>query len=93
LQEAAKVTFADRQRRSSTVQRIVVILVGMFEVFVIVLGIPEVESEVNPGAGRILQELSLPEAWIAAKELDPRPEGVVSFFKGCFFSRLDFELP
>lgn len=87
------VTFADRQRRSSTVQRIVVNLVGMFEVFVIALGIPEVESEVNPGAGRIFQELSLPEAWIAVKELDPRPEGAIGSFEGCFFSRLDFELP
>ncbi|HEY4979857.1 MAG TPA: hypothetical protein VII25_11870 [Candidatus Acidoferrum sp.] len=42
-------------------------LVGVFEVDVVFFGIPEVEGEVNAGAGRVLEELSLSEVWIALK--------------------------
>jgi hypothetical protein len=65
----------------------------MFEVSVVVFGIPEIESEVNPGAGRILQELSLPEVRIAPEEFSPLPLGSIDSFKALLFSRLDFELP
>jgi hypothetical protein len=65
----------------------------LFEELVIVFGIPEIEREVNPGAGRIFQELSLPEVRIALEKLNPRPLGAIDLFKTRFVSPLDFELP
>ncbi len=52
LQEAAKVTFAERQALGQAVQRFVFKLVGVFEVVVVVFGVPEVESEVDRESGK-----------------------------------------
>jgi len=75
------------------VDRFVFTLTRKLEAVVIVFGIPEVESEVNPGAGGVLEELRLSEVGIAFEELNPGPLGPIGFFERPLFSWLDFELP
>jgi hypothetical protein len=68
-------------------------LIGIEELPVSGLGIPEVDSEVAARAGGIPLELSSPEMGIALEELDPGTIGAIGFLKALLTSQLDFKLP
>jgi hypothetical protein len=91
--EREDVFFRVRQVFMALVQFPVQGLIGVEELPVGGLGIPEVDSEVVARAGGIPLELSTPEMGIALKELDPGTIGTIGSLKAVFTSQLDFELP
>ena len=83
----------ERESFVAAIQFFVSGAIGVQEVLVRGLGIPEVEGEVVARAGGIPQELCTLEMGIALEEPDPGTIRAIGIFKVFFTSWLDFELP
>jgi len=87
------VPFPNSESFAGAVQFFVCRAIGIQEVVVGGLGIPEVDREVVARAGGILQELSPLKMGIVLEESDPGSFGPIDSLKAFFTSWLDFELP
>jgi len=87
------VSLLERESFVAAIQFFVSGAIGVQEVLVRGLGIPEVEGEVVARAGGIPQELCTLEMGIALEEPDPGTIRAIGIFKVFFTSWLDFELP
>jgi hypothetical protein len=85
--------FGEGERFGGAIDRGVGFAICGFELLERVFGIPVVQGEVEARAGKVPEEASLPEVWIALEEADPVALGAIGGLKAFFATGLDFVLP
>jgi hypothetical protein len=85
--------FGEGERFGGAIDRGVGSAICGFELLERIFGIPVVEGEVEARTGKVPEEASLPEVWIALEEVDLVALGAIGGLKAFFATGLDFVLP